>query len=225
MKNHPERYDKEISYKIKKTDTIRLRRYTVIVFMIFYISNIVTAQTSGSFIDKRDGKSYKWVKIGNQTWMAENLAYKPESGDCYIFEKEDSKFVRYGYLYSWETAKNVCPSGWHLPDSDGFEELAAFVGLKPGVKLKAKTGWLEEDSNGTDEYYFSALPGGQLTSRKELQSLGYKGFWWSTTKAEPSAQGKPLAMLFYISCCLDSVDIRFSQNINVGASVRCIKDK
>ncbi len=226
MKKHRERNNKEISYKIITKYIKGLNHYTVIVFLIFFISNIVTAQTSGSFKDKRDEKSYKWVKIGSQIWMAENLAYKPESGDCYIFEKEDSNLVRYGYLYKWETAKNVCPSGWHLPESDEFKELAAFVGSNSGVKLKAKTGWLGENGNGTDDYGFTALPGGVRFSKgNNYSQIGYQGFWWSATKAKPSADGIPLATLFYISCALDSVDARFSQNINVGVSVRCIKDK
>ena len=74
------------------------------------------------FIDKRDGKTYKTVEIGEQIWMAENLAYKANSG-CWAYDNNKNLVSKYGYLYNWETAKNVCPDGWHLPYESDFEIL------------------------------------------------------------------------------------------------------
>ncbi|MCL2218685.1 MAG: hypothetical protein FWB94_02180, partial [Chitinispirillia bacterium] len=44
---------------------------TIAVAVLLSVSE-VNAQ-GGSFTDTRDGKTYRTVKIGNQTWMAENL--------------------------------------------------------------------------------------------------------------------------------------------------------
>src|SRR6056297_2464310 len=69
----------------------------------------------GTFTDFRDGQTYKWVRIGEQVWMAENLNYKTEKGSsCFNCGK-------YGRLYNWYTARNVCPDGWHLPTINEFE--------------------------------------------------------------------------------------------------------
>jgi len=101
--------------------------------------------------DKRDGKKYKTVIIGERTWMAENLNYEANGSKCYDNKPENCD--KYGRLYDWNTAKEACPSGWHLP-SDEEWKIDRYVGGKEAEKkLKSKSGW-DEDGNGTDDFGF-----------------------------------------------------------------------
>ena len=110
--------------------------------------------------DSRDGRVYNTVKIGNQTWMAENLKYLPvvysrdeysyTEARYYVFDfsgtnpsaaKMTANFQTYGVLYNWPAAANNCPSGWHLPSDADWETLAQFIDSDNGNEGKTNDDW------------------------------------------------------------------------------------
>jgi uncharacterized protein (TIGR02145 family) len=135
------------------------------------------AQTAGTFTDPRDGKTYRTVKIGKQVWMAENLNYKTDSSWCYDNNPDNCK--KYGRLYFWNAATKACPVGWHLPSNNEWNTLVnATGGSSAGTRLKSKSpNW-----NGTDDYGFSALPGGDRSASEIFDDLGSDGYWWTVTE-------------------------------------------
>jgi len=150
----------------------------------FCVDGNVTTD-KGEFTDARDGKTYKYVTIGTQNWMADNLNYEMEGSSCY--ENDPANCERYGRLYYWDAAQEACPSGWYLPDETEWQTLVNAVGHSSMTegRLNATSGW--ENGNGTDEYGFSALPGGYNQngygntqySKYEYIGLGKMGHWWN----------------------------------------------
>lgn len=101
-----------------------------------------------TFTDSRDGNTYKWIEIGSQTWMAQNLSWLPDvspsgSGSLvapyyYVydyngFDVQEAKslynYDKYGVLYNWTSATTACPPGWHLPTDDEWRIIEETLGM------------------------------------------------------------------------------------------------
>ncbi len=178
----------------------------------------VSASYAGTMKDRRDGKTYKTVKIGNQEWMAENLNYQTDESKCYDNKPENCE--KYGRLYVWRDAVTACPDGWHLPSKQEFEKLVNTAGGEEaaGKALKSRSGW-NESGNGTDGLGFGALPAGSYYSDDDdfHDEGGYALFWSST---EGNSNNAYFLYLDYFN--VGAYVYNFSKGS--GFSVRCVKN-
>jgi uncharacterized protein (TIGR02145 family) len=206
------------------TDIKVLPRGTELDEMLDFIKEMIWEMLGGGFTDRRDGQKYKTVEIGGRTWMAENLNYKTgdsEKSGCY--EKSEKNCKKYGRLYTWSAAKSVCPAGFHLPSREEWSDLVkAAGGNTAGTALKSKSGWNYDNGrsgNGTDEFGFSALPGGYRHSGGGFYNAGNYGRWWTATEDDRF-------YAYYRSMGYGNVrDVReYSGNKSDGQSVRCVAD-
>ena len=89
--------------------------------------------------------------------------YSPDIDAC----DEAQSLSEYGRLYNWyavDDARGLCPSGWHVPTDGEWTDLEDFITSQgfsgtEGTALKSTYGWYD-GGNGTDDFGFSALPGG-----------------------------------------------------------------
>ena len=168
----------------------------------------------GTLTDPRDGKTYKTVVIGTQTWMAENLNYEISNSWCY--ENKEENCEKYGRLYTWAAAMSAVPNGWHLPTNEEWGILATNVGgvANAGTKLKSKNGW--NSGNGTDDYGFAAFPAGSQVSGS-FRSLGsYARFWTANEFSSSNA--------YYRYFNTGASMYSDYTNKSLGYSVRLVKD-
>lgn len=136
----------------------------------------------GGVTDSRDGKTYRIVEMPDgKIWMAENLNFRTDNSWCYADNTSNCNV--YGRLYDWNTAQTVCPAGWRLPHDVDWTALENAIGgsATAGQKLKSQGGW-QNNGNGTNEFGFSALPGG-IRWAGGFNNVGLSGNWWSATES------------------------------------------
>lgn len=135
----------------------------------------------GTLKDERDGNEYRTVKIGDKTWMAENLRYHADGYKCY--DDNPHNCDDYGVLYTFVAAEKACPAGSHLPSIDEWRELFVAVGGADSAakKLRAHGAWnsllYPQTEDDKDEFGFSSRPSGVYL----YGGFGEVGWYMSST--------------------------------------------
>jgi uncharacterized protein (TIGR02145 family) len=194
-----------------------------------------------------EGNQYKTVEIGGQTWMAENLKVsKFNDGSlinevlspnvftnggnpawCYYNDSVEYNDL-HGKLYNYYVTmnvKNVCPTGWHIPNSDDINSLMNYLSNNPGGKLKAigYNYWNSPNVGATNETGFSAI------------GTGYRSndFWGNKSVVEYWCKNGTSANILGINAGMEGGSNQFTSDLyynfenltsNKGYSIRCIKD-
>jgi uncharacterized protein (TIGR02145 family) len=190
-----------------------------------------------------EGHGYHEVTIGTQTWLVENLkTTKYNNGDAIPYVTDDTEWNTltyggycncnnfsghvnpYGRLYNWYAVsdnRNLCPTGWHVPEDSEWTTLINYLGGQDiaGAKLKERgtTHWDSPNADATNESGFSALPGGHRYTTGGFAYFGYNGTWWSSTDAGSTVEN------IILTSTNSTVHLNNFPK-SEGSSVRCIKD-
>jgi uncharacterized protein (TIGR02145 family) len=213
----------------------------LLILSFIKLAGGLQAQTTVKDID---GNIYLTVNIGKQVWIAENLkttklndgkaipviadenAWKGLKTPALCWYNNDIKNKDvYGGLYNWYTVntRKLCPKDWHVPTDSEWETMITFLGdiNTAGDKLKEKgiTHWENYLSTATDEFDFTALPGGFRYFSGVFPLFGSSyAVWWSSTGGKD--------VLAWNRGLHDSSSRAFKgfEDKRSGFSVRCIKD-
>jgi uncharacterized protein (TIGR02145 family) len=147
--------------------------------------------------------------------------YSPDIDAC----DEEQSLAEYGRLYNWyavDDARGLCPVGWHVPTDEEWTDLEDFITAQGfsgtvGTALKSTYGWYN-GVNGTDDFWFSALPGGYRNfSLGYFTNAGDDGNWWSSSLSGGDAWFRSLSPY-------NPVLYRANGNPRFGFSARCLRD-
>lgn len=183
-----------------------MKKIALIIILAFYFI-IDYAQETGKMTDPRDNQEYITVKIGKQTWMAENLNY-------IVPYSPSSMADKYGRLYFDFEATNACPDGWHLPSYKEWQKLIDYEGSEhASANLKAVKVWIN-DENANNSSGFSALP--TISSQYNGKTIQSTHFWTSTKFKD---------LFYYVSISNIESTVSSDMGNHEGTySIRCIKN-
>jgi len=194
----------------------------------------VNQPVPGNAVIDIEGNIYTTIKIGEQTWMQENLrvSVAPDSTaiSSYIYNDETGNKETFGRLYTWNVAMNgsiaekaqgICPVGWHIPSDEEWKTLEMYLGMTRQEADMSNT-WRGQGV-GTKlgkggESGYEAIYAGRMTSYGTYSLLNQYEYVWTSTESGQDAWRR----------CLEkgvSTVGRWNTFPKTYAfSIRCIKD-
>ncbi len=231
---------RKINLKTINFKTMKINLFILSFLMLNMIS--VNSQT----VTDIDGNVYTTVSIGNQVWLGENLkvtkynnqdpislvlddtqwSTQTQPAYCY-YQGVNNNASTYGNLYNWyviKDARNVCPTGYHVPSITEWEELITFLGgnALAGGKLKeiGFTHWLSPNTGADNSSGFTLLSSGWRANNNGFyENLSYMAYVWSSTSVD--AQSSSIILVGYDSQAAYTSD----SHILTGLPIRCLKDE
>ena len=220
---------------------------------------------SDSVVDL-DGNVYSMQKLGEQTWLVENLkvtrfnngdsishfndslAWTTATTPAYcnlvartffsdstgLFHKDKStdELLYNGYVVIDD--RNVCPRGWHVPDTEEWSTLEHWIWQCNSDFMDqfgdSTSAWFGKsiwslDLNFTGLSFSNQAFGYRLWANGEFSNYGDYGYWWSGDAAIfVEAWDRILYDRGFGVDDLHVEDAFGAPNIKNGFSVRCIKD-
>ena len=142
-------------------------------------SDSKTSVLPGTMTDSRDGQTYRTVKIGTQTWMAENLNYAytgvpyNHSGNTldstsWYYDNDASYSTKYGRLYTWAAAMDSVGTWSTNGKGCGYSVIGMTCSPDYLVRGVCPEGWHLPDS--TEWNTLITTVGGSSTAGKVLKS-------------------------------------------------------
>ena len=200
--------------------------YLLALLILLYINSYSQNPCPGFATVDYAGKTYNTVKIGTQCWLKENLnagtmiqsGVSPANNsniEKYCYNNDINNCNIYGGLYLWDEAmqyvntpgtQGICPTGWHIPTPDEFQELSGSVGKDVWAYLEVG------QSLGTNTSGFSALLAGYYSSGK----FGWKD---SGTSYLSSMESSPTSLYYWTPGYPDS---NYNAPKSFAVSVRCL---
>lgn len=195
-------------------------------------------------VNNEEKDTVRELKIGDHTWMAENLSVeKFRNGDpipqartkrqwrkaaktgepawCY-YGSDSYLGKKNGKLYNWYAVndpRGLAPEGWRIPTAEEWEQLVIHLGGKStaGLNMKSTEDW-KFNGNGTNSSGFNGLPAGLRNADGIYGFLGEYAKWWTLTEGDTKN-----AWSHYL-CHGSKLAIKYYMNKGYGLSVRCIKE-